>query len=186
MGVQFTPPNPDNYVVGKGVLYIADFPGAGSPSWTHMGNCPSVEIEQSIERLPHFSSMASLKYKDKNPVVQTEYMINFDCDELAAANLRVWLGATESGTSLYAMQDVNKEYAVKFVSANPIGPDYVWTFHKCTIGANGAAPLIGDEYMQLSFTADGLADTANNASSPYFDVVRVTTTTTSSTTTTAP
>lgn len=179
-----TPHNVGNFAIGKGILYIADFPGAGSPSWTEIGNCPSIEIEQTIERLPHYSSRSGLRVKDKNPVVQTDYMVNFDCDEIAAVNLKYWLMASVSGNTYRAMQDADNEYALKFVSDNPIGPNQVWWFWKCTITSNGPAALIGDEWMTLSFTAEGLADTANHSSSPYYDVIPVTTTTTTTTTST--
>jgi len=180
-----TPHNVDNYAIGKGILYISAFPGAGAASWTEIGNCPSVELEQTIERLPHYSSRSGLRVKDKNPVVQTDYMVNFDCDEIATVNLKYYLMASQSGNTLRGMQSPNAEYALKFVSDNPIGPDQVWYFWKCTIGPNGSMALIGDEWMVMSFTAEGLADTANHATSPYFDCVPVTTTTTTTTTTTS-
>jgi hypothetical protein len=185
-----TPHNVENYTIGKGILYVANFPGAGVPSWTEIGNCPSIELEQSIERLPHYSSRSGLRVKDKNPVVQTDYMVNFDCDEIAAENLKIYLMATQTGNTLHGMQDPNKEYALKFVSDNPIGPNQSWYFWKCNIGPNGALSLIGEEWMVMSYSAEGLADSTNHATSPYFDCVPVTTTTTTttttSTTTTAP
>lgn len=183
MGDCNTPPNTGNYTIGKGKLYVADFPGAGAASWAEMGNCPSIEMEQTIERLPHYSSQSGLKVKDKNPVVQTDYMINFDCDEICAANLKIWLMASISGNTIQAMQDANKEYALKFESDNPIGPNQVWYFWKCNIGPNGSMALIGDEWMTMSYTAEGLADSTNHATSPYFNCIPVTTTTTTTTTT---
>ena len=185
MGVQFTAPNANNHAIGKGVLYVSDFPGAGAASWVSMGNCPSIEIEQTVERLDHYSSQAGTKTKDKSAVIQTDYTINFDCDEISAANLKIFLSADESGTTISAMQDTNKEYALKFVSANPVGPDYVWWFWKCQISSNGAVSLIGDDWMVMSYTAMGLADTSNHSSSPYFDCIRKTTTSTTTSSSTS-
>jgi len=185
----FTPPNVENYAIGKGMLYISAFPGAGAASWVHIGNCPTIELEQTIERLPHYSSQSGLRVKDKNPVVQTDYMVNFDCDEMAASVLQKYLMASATGNTYHGMQSPNTEYAIRFVSDNPIGPDQVWYFWKCTISPNGSLSLIGDEWMVMSFTAEGLSDSANHSSSPYFDMIpkttTTTTTTTSSTTTTS-
>lgn len=183
MGDSNTAPNVNNYAIGKGKLYIANFPGAGTASWTALGNCPSIEIEMTIERLPHYDSQSGTRNKDKNPIVQTEYMVNFDCDELSANNLKIWLMASESGNTLQAMQNADQEYALKFESDNPIGPDQKWYFWKCTITPNGSAQLIGDEWLVLSYQAEGLSDDANHSSSPYFDCIPVTTTTTTTTTT---
>ncbi len=178
-----TPHNVENYAIGKGKLYVADFPGAGSPVYAEMGNCPSFEIEPTIERLPHYSSREGFRTKDKNPVIQTEYVLNFDLDEIAAVNLKKFIMGSETGNVLYAMQEVEKEYALKFVSDRPTGPNEVWEFWRVTISPNGAMQLIGEEWMVMSLSAEGLADTANHATSPYFNVTAVTTTTTTTTTT---
>jgi len=179
-----TAPNTDNYAVGKGKLYIATWTGS-TPSYSEMGNCPSIEVEPTLEKLPHYSSQSGYKTKDKNPITQTDYNVNFDCDEITTANLSKFLMGTQSsesnGPTILGLQASDTEYALQFVSDNPVGPDYIWTFHKCTITPNGAISLIGEEWMAMSYTAEGLADTANQASSPYFNVRAHTTTTTSTT-----
>ena len=178
-----TPHSTDNYAIGKGKLYIADFPGAGSPAYAEMGNCPSFEIEPAIERLPHYSSREGFRVKDKNPVIQTEYTVSFDLDEFAAPNLRKFIMGTQSGNVLHALQDVDKEYVLKFVSDRPTGPNDTWEFWRMTLSPNGALQLIGEEWMVMSMSGEGLADVANHSSSPYWDVTAVTTTTTTTTTT---
>jgi len=181
------PPSTDNYAIGKGKLYIGQWLGT-TPSYSEMGNCPSIEFEPTVEKLPHYSSQTGFKTKDKESVIQTEYVLNFDCDELATTNLAKYLMGTESaesnGATILGLQNITGEYALQFVSDNPVGPDYIWTFHKCTLQPNGALPLIGEEWMTMSITATGLSDVANQASSPYFSVRAHTTTTTSTTTTT--
>lgn len=174
MTVQQTPHSTDNYAIGKGILYIAEWSGTTAPTdpddYDDMGNCPSVEIEPTTERLPHYSSRTDFKLKDKNPVVQTDYVVNFTCDEMAAVNLNRYLMGNLSGTVIAALQATNKEYALKFVSDNPIGPNETWKFWKCTLAPNGALSLIGEEWMVLNFTAEGLADITNHPTTPYFDV----------------
>jgi len=174
MTVQQTPHSTENYQIGKGILHVAEWSGATPPAdpgdYDDMGNCPSVELEPSTERLLHYSSRTDFRLKDKNPVIQRDYVVNFSCDEFAAVNLNRYLMGNLSGTVISAMQSVNKEYALKFVSDNPIGPNETWKFWKCTIAPSGALQLIGEEWMIMEFVAEGLADLENHATSPYFDV----------------
>ena len=183
-----TPHSVDNYAIGKGILYIGEWSGSSAPSWpggfVEIGNCPSIEIEPTIERLEHFSSRQGLRFKDKNPVIQSEYMLNFDTDEIAAENLNRFLMGTLTGDVISALQRTEQEFALRFVSDNPIGPNQVWEFRKTTLSPNGAMQLIGEEWLVMSFTAEGLADVANHPDSPYFDVTYATTTTTTTTTST--
>lgn len=174
---------------GRGILSIAPWAGTTPPDpgdFVEIGNCPSFECEPTQERRPHYSSRTGLRTKDLNPVVQLDYTLTFECDEIAAANLaRFFLGTLNQSTKVIsAMTNYDAEYALKFVSDNPIGPDQTFTFHRVTLGPNGPLQLIGDEYLAMGFSGEGLSDIANNPSSPYFDIKYVTTTTTTSTTTT--
>ena len=171
MSVQQTPPSTENYSVGKGKLYAAAWSGTTPPSsYDAMGNCPSIEVELTIERLPHYSQQQDFKLRDANPPTQTEYKVTFTCDEMAAVNLNKFLMGSVSGNVVSAMQNADANYALKFVSNNPVGPNQTWEFWKATITPSGPLALIGDDWMVMSFMADGLADTANHASTPYFDV----------------
>jgi len=174
MTVQQTPHSSENYAIGKGVLYIGEWSGTTPPvdpgGYDDMGNCPSVELEPTTERLPHYSSRSDFRLKDKNPVIQRDYLLNFSCDEMAAVNLNRYLMGNITGSLINAMQAVNREFALKFISDNPIGPNETWYFWKVTLTPNGALSLIGEEWMVMGFTAEGLADIENHPSSPYFDV----------------
>lgn len=182
------PHSTENYAIGKGILHIAEWVGTTPPAWPtgfrEMGNCPMVEVEPALERLPHYSSRSSFRLKDKNPIIQTDYNVNFDCDEVCAKNLKVFLLGTLDGNIVHAMQAIDKEYSLRFVSDRPIGPNETWDFWKITISPNGPMALIGEEWMVQSYSGEGLADVANHVDSPYFDVIMATTTTTSTTTTT--
>jgi len=177
-----TPPSTNNYSIGKGALSVATWSSSGPGAYSAMGNCPSIEVEPTIERLEHFSSLSGLRNRDKYPIIQTAYTLTFDCDEIAAVNLAKFLLGTQSGDDILGLQNANQEYSLKFVAANPVGVKYTWVFHRCTLGPNGAMALIGEEWQVMSFTAEGLADSTNQPTSPYFTVTRITTTTTSSTT----
>lgn len=177
------PHDVENYAIGKGILYVAEWSGGAPGAYRDIGNCPSFELEPTLERLPHYSSRTGFRTKDKNPVIQTEYTLTFDLDEIAAENLKIFILGDIAGNVLTAMTNVTREYALKFISDNPTGQNQTWEFWKCTLSPNGAMQLIGEDWMIMSFTAEGLADVANHASSPYFNVTQATTTTTTTTTT---
>lgn len=180
------PHSTGNYAIGKGILYIAEWSGGAIGQYFDMGNCPSLEIEPTLERLPHYSSRSGFREKDKNPVIQTEYMLNFGLDEPAAVNLnRFLLGTLQNATTILGMQSANIEYALRFISDNPLGPNQTWDFWKCTLSPNGAMQLIGEEWMTMNFQAEGLADTGGHPTSPYFTIVSTENTSTTTSTTTS-
>lgn len=181
------PSSTNNLAIGKGIVSIAEWSGGSIGSYYDMGNVNSLEIEPTIERLPHYSSRSGFRTKDKNPIIQTEYVLTIVAEEVAAVNLNRFLIGTLSGANtILGLQGTNKEYAVRFVSDNPIGPNQTWDFWKLTLSPNGPMQLIGEEWMSMSFTGEGLADTGGHPTSPYFTVVsqEATSTTTTTTTTT--
>jgi len=177
-----SPHNTDLYALGKGVLYIKNF-GAADSTYAQMGNAPSIEVEPVTEDLDHYSSQSGTRTKDKTVVTTIEYNVNFDLDEIAANNLNKFLMGTLTGNVIYGLQATTQEYSLKFCTDNPVGPNSTWVFHRCLVRPNGSLALIGEEWQTMSFAAKGLADTANNPSSPYFNVTYCTTTTTTTTTT---
>jgi hypothetical protein len=177
------PASTDNYAIGKGILYIGEWDGTTPPTdpgdFEDMGNASSIEVEPTVERLAHYSSRTGFRTKDKNPIIQSDYNVNFELDEMAAVNVNRFLMGTLSGTNvIQALQAADAEFSLKFVSDNPLGPNQTWKFHRLTLAPNGALQLIGEEWMIMSFTGEGLSDVANNSASPYFTVTYVTTTTT--------
>ncbi len=177
------PPSTNNLIIGKGNLYIAVRSGGAIQAYEHMGNCASIEIENAVEKLPHYSSMAGLRQKDKNPVIQTDYMLNITAEEIAAENLRRFCLGGGSGNDIYAMQNAQQEYAMRYISNNPIGPNQTWDFWRGTLTPNGAMALIGEEWMNMPIMFEGLADTALHASSPYYTIKSIENTSTTTTTT---
>lgn len=180
-----TPHNVENYTIGKGILYIGEWSGTTPPAAidTDMGNSPSAEVEPTVERLPHFSSRSDFKRKDKNPVTEVNYVVNFELDEPAAGNMQRYLmGTMSGGNKVHALQNVDQEYALRFVEDNPTGPNKTHEFWRGTLAPNGPMQLISEEWAVMSYTFEGLADIANHPTSPYFDVTYATTTTTTTTT----
>jgi hypothetical protein len=176
-------PSVENYMIGKGVLSIAKWTGGSAGAYVDVGNCPSFEFEMTEQTLEHFSSRTGLKTQDQETVIESGYTLNFQLDEVSVENLRMFMKATLAGTrTLYANQNVNQQYAIKFVADNPVGPNAVYEFWKVKLTPNGAFSLISDEYNSLSFTGKGLSDVAGHATSPFFTTTFESTTTT----TTAP
>lgn len=179
-----TPHSTDNYTLSRGILHVATWSGGSAGAYSDMGNCNTFEVEPVIEKLPHYSKRSETKEKDKTVVLETGYNVNFDLDELAAVNLAKFLLGTISGDTILGMQSVSTEYALKLVETNPEGPDKTWFFHKCTIAPNGSLALLGDEWINMSYTAEGLTDVAENPTSPLFTVSYSTSVSTSTSTST--
>lgn len=182
-------PSPDNYTIGKGIAYIAELTADVPGPFTDLGNCPRFEYELTEETLPHDSSRYKVKEEDADITIKTGYSLSMVLDEISSKNMQLFLrGSLVNTTRILAMKDLAKRYAIKFVSDNSSGPDYVVQFHKVKLTPNGAFSLIGDDFTTLSFTGKGLANRVSHPESPFFDhafVLPTTTTTTSTTTTTA-
>lgn len=164
------PHSTDLYVVGKGIVSIAEW-ATTIGTYYDVGNCPSFQLEPIVENLPHYSHRSGYRTKDKNPVINVEYTLTFDLDEFSAGNMaKFLLGTVTDGFVVRGLQASTKEYAVKFTSDNPTGPEQVWDFWKVSLRPAGPLQLIGDEWLIMNFTGEGLADTTYHAVSPYFDV----------------
>lgn len=166
---------------GRGILYIAAWDGTTPPTYpddyTEIGNCPSLEIEPIRETRPHYSSREGIRLRDLNPTTTLEYNLTFECDEISATNLNYFFMGQQSGVNSLAMTNYDAEYGIVFVSNNPIGPNHIYYFWRVTIGPNGPLQLIGDEYLSMTFSGEGLGDSTNHSTSPYFTIEAVTTTT---------
>ena len=176
-------PSTTLYTLGSGMLQIAMFADGAPGAYEDLGNAPSVELELSITEKEHKESRSAAKSMDKNIVLEKGYIVKFSVDEMSAANLRRWVMGSGTGSDIHGLLSTDAEYALKFKSDNAAGPNRIYEFHRCTIRPDGNMALIGDDWATLNFTAKGLKDTVNNASSPYFDITSTTTTTTTTTTT---
>lgn len=174
------PHSTDLYQLGKGILYIAPWDGTTPPSagdYEDVGNCPRFECEVTEEKLDHFSSRSGVRLKDKTVTLEIGYTVNFDLDEIAIGNMQKFLRASLSGTTIVqAATALDQEYALKFISDNPVGDNERWEFWRTRLTPGGAFNLISDEWNLLTFAGEGLADTTNHSSSPYFNVTWLTTT----------
>jgi hypothetical protein len=152
-----------------------------------LGNCPKCEVEVTETKLEHYLSRAMTKLKDKVVTLESGYNLNFELDELSMNNLQIFLRASVEAGVILGIAVPDQEYAFKFVSNNPVGPNDVWLFWRCRLAPGAALGLIADTWQTLQFKGEGLADIANHPTTPWFNVsfaTTTTTTTTSSTTTT--
>jgi len=185
MGSPRTSPSPENYMIGKGVLSIAKWNDGVVGAYADVGNCPKFEYEPTEQSIEHFSSRKAVKRLDAETVILSGYNVNFALDEVSVENLRMFLKGTMSGSRIiYANQNTNQYYALKFVADNPVGPNCNYEFWKVKITPNGAFSLIGDEFTVLNFNGKGIADDTNHSTSPFFTATFDTTTSTTTTTTT--
>jgi len=167
------------YTLGRGIVSIEQWTGTTPPAQlTDVGNSPRFEAEVTEETLDHYSSRSGTRNKDKSVVLETGFTLNFDLDEFAVSNLAIFLMGSISGNVISANTELDKEYSVSFQSDNPSGPNELWEFHRVKLSPGGSLNLISDEWSLMTFSGEGLSDTANNPTSPYFTVTFATTTTT--------
>lgn len=180
-----TPTSPSTalYVLGRGILSMGVWSGTTPPTdpsgYSDVGACNRLELEVTEEKLDHFSRRTETRKKDKIVTLETGYNISFTLDEISVTNLSRFLrGTVGSNKRIYANQSAGAEFAIKFVSDNAVGLNSIWTFWKVRLAPGAVLGLIADEWLGLQFNGEGLADEANHASSPFFDVWVMTTTTT--------
>lgn len=175
-------PSTELYTLGSGILYIAAFADGAPGAYEDLGNASDVSMELVLTEKEHKESRSAAKSTDKSQTIEKDYNVKFTLDEMSDANLRRWVMGTGSGSTIHGLLGTDTEYALKFKSDNASGPNRVYEFHRCKIRPDGSMALIGGDWSTLTYTAKGLKDTVNNASSPYFDITSTTTTTTTTTT----
>ncbi len=88
-------PNPDNYMLGKGKLYIAKLDADGaSLGEADCGNVTAVSVTATVDKLDHFSSQSGVKQKDKTVITQVASTFKFTGDEITIENLCLFLLGT--------------------------------------------------------------------------------------------
>lgn len=164
--------SPQNYTLGKGILYIAKYSEAAKVAeadYTDIGNCSQLNVSSTQEKLEHFSSRGGINKKDKEVTTQTGYTVTPTTDEITKENLALFLaGELMPNGEVRALTNTGQEYTLKYVSDNPAGPQYVWEFHRVKITGSGDAALIGTDWMTLPLTCEGLADDLWHPLSPFF------------------
>lgn len=181
-----TSPDATLYLIARGIMSAGAWSGSTPPNWetglTDLGNAANCTLEPTEEVLDHFSTRTGVRNKDQSVTLEEGYTVEFELDEISLFNIKMFFRATQSGSTIRAMQALSKNYAIKIVQDNPLdgGPVWTWKLWKVKLTPNGPFSLIqsGEDWSTMSFTGEGLSDSTNHASSPYFDAVYATTTTT--------
>ena len=151
------PPSVDGLSIwdnGYGILFISEWDKEIPPEKinTDVGNVTSIKIKNFIE--------------DGRP----GYSIKFKLDELCNENLKLFASASEKDGVLHAFQNIDTNYALKFVSNNKVGVHKTWTFWKVELTADDYVPLVGKGWRYLSFQGTGLPDVENHPESPFYNI----------------
>lgn len=169
-----TAPSTTNYTLGKGMLYLARYSedaAVTEADFKAMGNCPTLTVAVNQEKLEHYSSMGGVNKKDAETTTTLGYTLSPTTDEITNDNLAIFFqGQMLPNGKIKGLADTNQEFALRFVTDNPMGPNRVWDFHRVKLAGNGDAALIGSEWMQLGLTGEGLADDKWHADSTFFDI----------------
>lgn len=95
--------SPDNYTLGKGIVYFNRKKDSVYWGELDLGNCPEFSFNISLEKLEHFSSRGGLRAKDKEVISQISPGVTFTLDEISAENLALLsLGEIEEVTQAVA------------------------------------------------------------------------------------
>lgn len=94
-------PSPQNYTLGKGILYFDKYnPSTEKHEGARdLGNSPEVSMSVAPEKLEHFSSRGGLKVKDKTVVSEMAMSISFSLDEPNTENLALMFMADQESVS---------------------------------------------------------------------------------------
>ncbi len=171
-------PNPNNYVIGKGVLWVKPF---GSGAYRNIGNVIDVTEETAVEKIEHYKSSSELRTKDKTTVIESNLTVSFTMEEITRDNLVYYMQGTKSGDKVFHLSGVTNEHTLKFVANNPVGPNFTTVYHRGAMSPAGAKSLIGEEWMGMPTQFEVLDDTTNNPTNPM-GYTQFTTTTTTTTT----
>lgn len=102
-------PNVENYTLGRGSLYWAEFNAETGlyEGERHLGNAPEVTLAANVTRLDHYSSMSGLKAKDKSAVSQISPQISFTLEEFDGDNWMMLVYGTSETVSQAASDEVS-------------------------------------------------------------------------------
>jgi len=176
-------------IVPRGKLWIGTYSGTTPPTdpagYTFLGNCKDVGAQPQEEVLDHYDYTSGYRTRDEQVTLELKYTGSFVTDHISTANLAKFFSATIVGNEIRAFQAIANRYSLKFVTDNPIGPNMTYKFNKVKLTPNGDFKLVVEEWQEMNFSFEGLADTTNFSSSPYITITYTTTTSTTSTTTTS-
>lgn len=169
--------NTELYEIGGGIVEIAAWDGTTPPEeadYRDIGNCSEFKYKLDITKLKHPSMRGSRKRYDKIVIIEDGYTLSFKLDEPSLLNLAMYVNGLVASNVIHASQASLQEWAVRVTTDNYVGENKIYEFWRCYISADGDASLFDlEKFKELSFTGEGLEDSANHTSSPLFDITIV-------------
>ena len=163
MAISIAAPNPDNYVVGKGRVYFKPEGAGGDILDYPVGNVTEWELTPNVETLPHFSSMAGVRTKDKEIVLERGYAVRMVMEEWVPANMRLMLAGEPDTSDLTEVtieigSESNVTGQMRFVGTNDVGPKWTFDLPEVQFNPTGSLNPISDEWGGMEVTGEVLAD----------------------------
>lgn len=168
-------PDNDNesVTIGRGTLYAAAWNGQTPPAdddFVVVGFCKAFDVYPATESVLWGTPDKELWRQREEHLVEPGYSIEFSVVDNNIDNLKRFVLGASSGQTVGALTDLDKVYALRFVSDNLTGPDYVWDFWKVKLKNQGGLSLVTEEALALPYVGTGLADLTNHPDDPYFDI----------------
>lgn len=79
--------DPDNYSLGKGIIYFDKLSSDGYEGERDLGNSPSFNTSIALDKLDHFNQRSNIRAKDKTVVIETTPTVTFTLDEINVENV---------------------------------------------------------------------------------------------------
>jgi hypothetical protein len=152
-------PSTENYVIGKGFII---FKPTGEDDWIHLGNCPSFVWTPAVTKLPHFSSMAGTKEKDKEIVTEKAATVKITMEEFTKRNLGIMLmgdvdDADPDNITIDIFSRTALEGELRFYATNDEGPRWRFFLNKVSFTPSGDFSPISENYANMVVTGDVFA-----------------------------
>lgn len=177
----------DGYAVGRKVLFAGFSASAGANNGVRTITALTATVMTVAEALVDegpLSSTATIAGSDTPLVEGTDYVLNakqgilFFPADVAAPKLSegegvdVTLTADATAATLRHVRtqtQTTRQVALKFIGVNPADNDKTveHQIHQCNLKSDGELPLIGDEFMTMSFTGVMESNVVADADSPY-------------------
>lgn len=142
--------NPNDYLVGRGVVYFAEHdPVTSRPltGYRDLGNCPDFMVSMDAQTLDHFSSRQSIKFLDRQVLISQAMKLSVDLDEVNHDNLALWMSGSTAARSGYN------------------GPAVASPTDNIAPGTTGTGILVGGRWYDLFKTPDP----GTNLTTNFFD-----------------
>lgn len=163
------------YMIGGAIVYVAPWDGDTPPDegdFYDVGNATNFSFEVQVTKVKHPNSRGSTRTFDDTRVSETGYTVSFTLDEHSIKNWAMLVKGTISENTILGLQDPQKKWAVRIIENN--GDEFeakTVDFWKCELGPSGGTNLIDlENYKELPFTGEGLADDTNHPTSPLFTI----------------